>query len=427
MKYHLEKSNGYSVATIEQKSSKTVLAYISVDLHTESSAESRATELIYTEALLSGAGKYSRAEFLDVLNQLGASISVSISDGVLTVFIRTSADAYKKVLTLLEIMLKEPTFRKTELIRIKLTTVNEIKESKENSKAIAKEELRNSIYSLHDRRYTNDEDTSIKQIATITPKHLQKLHTKLRTTVWTCTQASGAPEIELFKKTIEKCNQAKGDAEPLRIHQQKPPQPGLTLRDIPSRQNIDFSIGAPLPITMHHPDFLPLMFGITVLGGAGFACRLMSTVREQEGLTYDIRAQTETFFCNEQGYVRISTFFSPAKSILGLTSTFREIRKIHNDGITKDELSRFKKILHTRYALKNDSISSLLNELHSYHSQKFTLKEMEEYKNSILNVTLKEVNAAIKTYLNPSTLTISGAGPVKSVRKDLQTFAKTVS
>lgn len=428
MKYHLEKSNGYSVATIEQKSSKTVLAYISVDLHTESSAESRATELIYTEALLSGAGKYSRAEFLDVLNQLGASISVSISDGVLTVFIRTSADAYKKVLTLLEIMLKEPTFRKTELIRIKLTTVNEIKESKENSKAIAKEELRNSIYSLHDRRYTNDEDTSIKQIATITPKHLQKLHTKLRTTVWTCTQASGAPEIELFKKTIEKCNQAKGDAEPLRIHQQKPPQPGLTLRDIPSRQNIDFSIGAPLPITMHHPDFLPLMFGITVLGKlGGFTGRLMSTVREQEGLTYGIYASSESFYLEEQGYWRIMTFFSPKQALQGLASTFREVRKIYNEGITKEELLKFKKILKTGQALKNDSTASLLSELHAYHSQQFTLNEMEKYRNSILNVTLKEVNAAIKTYLNPSTLTISGAGPVKSVRKDLQTFAKTVS
>jgi predicted Zn-dependent peptidase len=325
-------------------------------------------------------------------------------------------------------MLKEPTFSKTELTRIKLTTVNEIKESKENSKAIAKEELRNSIYGLHDRRYTNDEDTLIKQIATITPKHLQKLHAKFLVDVWTCTQASGKPEIELFKQMIIKCNHAKGAEEPLRIHQQKPPQPGLTLRDIPSRQNIDFSIGAPLPITMHHPDYVPLMFGITVLGKlGGFTGRLMSTVREQEGLTYGIYASPESFYLEEQGYWRIMTFFSPKQALQGLTSTFREVNKIYNEGITKEELHKFKKILKTGQALKNDSTASLLSELHAYHSQQFTLNEMEEYRNRILNVSLKEVNDAIKTYLNPSTLTISGAGPVKSVKKELQAFIKTVS
>ena len=137
----------------------------------------------------------------------------------------------------------------------------------------------------------------------ITPKHLLKLHTELLFAVWTCTQASDGEQIELFIKTIKKCNRTKENPDPIRIHQQMPPQPGLALRSIPSRQNIDFSIGAPLPITMHHPDYAPLLFGITVLGKwGGFTGRLMSTVREKEGLTYGIYAGTETFFNDEQGY-----------------------------------------------------------------------------------------------------------------------------
>ena len=428
MKYHLSKTAGYSLATIEQTASKTVLAYITSDLHIERTALHRATELLYTEALLAGAGKYNRAQFLDALNLLGASISVSISDGVFTLMIRSSAEAYKKVLSQVEVILKEPTFSKTELARIKLNTVNEIKESKENSKAIAREELRNSFYGIHDRRYAHDENTLIKHIATITPRHLQKLHTQLLTSVWTCTQASKKAEIDLLVKTIKKSNKAKGDKEPLRIHQQKPPNPGLTLRNIPSRQNIDFSIGAPLPITMHHPDYAALLFGITVLGKqGGFTGRLMSTVREAEGLTYGIYAGSETFYREEQGYWRIMTFFSPDKSLQGLTSTFREVKKIFAEGITKEELTRFKTILKTGQALKNDSTAGLLNELHAYHVQNFTLDEIAVYKERILTVTLKEVNEALKTYLNPNTLTISGAGPVEKVRKTLQTFTKNLS
>jgi zinc protease len=428
MKYHLLKSNGYSLATIEQKKSKTVLAYISTDLHTQQTAHHRATELLYCEALLSGAGKYNRAQFLDALNLLGATVKVSIADGVFTLFIRSSADAYKKVLALAETLLTQPQFSKSELTRIKLTTVNAIKESKEDSKAIALEELRNSFYALHDRRYSYDDDTIIKAVAAITPKHLQKLHTELLKSAWTCTQASGPLEIKQFEALVKKTNNAKKTDEPLRIHQQKPPHPGLTLRNIPSRQNIDFSIGAPLPITMHHPGYAPLIFGITVLGKwGGFTGRLMSTVREQEGLTYGIYAGTEGFYIDEQGYWRIMTFFSPKQALQGLTSTLREVAKLYKEGITKEELVKFKKIIKTGQALKNDSTANLLSELHAYHSQQFTLAEMEEYKNRILAVTLKEVNEAIKLYLNPNTLTISGAGPVEKVRKELLAFSKSVS
>ena len=428
MKHHISTHTGYSLATLEQKSSKTVIAYISADLHLQSTALGKATELLYVEALLSGAGSYTRAQFLDVLNLLGAQLGVSISDGVFTLSIRSSAEAYKKVLSLVEILCKEPHFDKRELDRIKLTVINEIRESKEDSKTIAREELRNTLYGQHDRRYSYNEDTLIKTIPLITKKQLQKLHQQLISSTWKCTQASAKEEIELLVKTIKKSNHFKGITDPLRVHQPKPPQPGLTLRNIPSRQNIDFSIGAPLPITMHHPDYAPLLFGITVLGKwGGFTGRLMSTVREKEGLTYGIYAGFETFFIDEHGYWRIMTFFAPDKAIQGLTSTFREVRKIFAEGITKEELAKFKTIIKTGQALKNDSTTNLMTELHAYHMQNFSLVEMEEYKQRILNVTLKEVNDAIKTYLNPNTLTISAAGPVEKVKKELQIFAKSVS
>ncbi len=429
MKYSISENTGHTLATIEQPKSKTVVAYISVDLHKERTAKNRAAELLYTDALLSGAGKYSREQFLDAVNSLGGTISVSISDSVLTIFIRSKADVFSKVLTLVETMLKAPHFSPVEQKRIKLTVVNAIKESKEDSRAIAHEQLRNAFYGLHDRRYTHDEDTLIKTIGITTPKELQKLHAHVQNLQWTCSIAGDKEAIASFNKTIRAANKlTKREIGEFGIHQQKPPQPSLVLKDIPSRQNIDFSIGAPIPITLHHPDFLPLMFGITVLGKwGGFAGRLMSTVREAEGLTYGIYAKTESFMNEEQGYWRIMTFFSPKDSVKGLTSTFREIKKIHEHGITKDELAKFKQILHTAQVLKNDSTASLLGELHSYHLQKFSLEEIEEHKKRLLLVTLEEVNAALKHYLDPTTLTVSGAGPVQTVKKELQSFMKTVA
>lgn len=428
MKYSLTENGGYSLATITKPHANTTVAYISIDTHTHQTVHKRATELLYTDALLSGAGKYTRAMFLDAVNQLGATISASISDGILTLFIRSKADVFSKVLSLVEIMLSTPHFDTQELKRIKVTVTNAIKESREDSRAIAHEGLRNSLYSLHDRRYTYSDDALIEGVRQAQTKDLKTLHTLVRSLPWTCSIAGSTTDVELFTKLLTKLNKSKHthpDKESL--HQQKPPQPGIVVRDIPSRQNIDFSIGAPLPITLHHPDFLPLMFGLAVLGIRGFQSRLMSTVREKEGLTYDIYANLETFMSEEQGYWRTVTFFSPEKAVEGLTSTFREIKKLYEKGITEEELTLFRANLKTKQVLLGDSTGRLLHDLHAYHMQNFTLEEIATHKKRLLSLTQEEINAAIRHYLNPEILTISAAGPISTVKKDLQKFAKTVA
>jgi zinc protease len=429
MKYNITDADGCSFATITDSKTKTVVAYISVDIHAEETVKGRATELLYTDALISGAGKYNRAAFLDAMSSLGATISASISDGVLTIFVRADGAVFNKVLPLVESMLLEPHFNKDELKRIKQTVTNAIKESKENTRAIAHEQLRNAFYGKQDRRYTFDEDALIDAIKTITPKDLQALHKKVCSLTWTCSLLANPANSELAQKSVKKIKKnSKRSTSGLGIHQQLPPQPSLVLKDVPSKQNIDFSIGAPVPITLHHPDYIPLSFGLAVLGKwGGFTGRLMSTVREKEGLTYGIYAKTETFFIEEQGYWRIMSFFAPEKSLQGLTSTFREIKKLYKDGITEGELKLFKQILNTGQVLQNDSLSSQLNDLHGYHFQGFTLKEIAEHKNRIHSLTVNEVNEAIKLYLNPGDLTVSGAGPIASVKKDLQAFIKTVA
>jgi zinc protease len=197
------------------------------------------------------------------------------------------------------------------------------------------------------------------------------------------------------------------------------------MESIPSKHNVEFSIGGPLPLTLHHPDYLPFVFGLAVLGKwGGFAGRLMSTVREKEGLTYSIYSRTESVYGNESGYWRVMTFFAPEKATTGVSSTLREITQIANKGVTDSEMERFKAILNTQQTLLNDTLLGSLGDLHGYLSEGFTLDQMTEYKARILNVTKKEVNEALKKYLNPERLIISAAGPVAKIKKELETLGK---
>ena len=221
-------------------------------------------------------------------------------------------------------------------------------------------------------------------------------------------------------RTINHCKKGSKEDYTTGIHRQKPSQQKILLSNIPSKQNIEFAIGTSLPMTLHHPDYLPFVFGLNVLGKwGGFNGRLMSTVREKEGLTYGIYAKTEGVSGTEQGHYRIMTFFAPEKAVQGLTSTIREIKKIQKTGITPKEYQRFQVILQTQETLLHDSLQRSIDHFHGYLCADFSIEEMHAYQEKLRTVSKNEINHALKTYLHPEALTISGAGPVQKVRKDL--------
>lgn len=427
MNYHINRKSAYSFASITDDSLEIVSAIVSIDLHEVGTIHNHAVALMYADALLSGAGKYGRHEFLDTLHVLGASIDVGVVEGVLGINVRATNSVFAKVLDLLSVLLSEPHFSDVELERIKNTVINSLHEHKENSKALALESLKNELYGKTDRKYSFDIEETISVIKEIRMSDLRIYHDDMLKSYWVCTMVGGKKTINAFEKMVQKHKKDIVPKVSSATHEHRLPKNKLLLKSLPSRQNIDFSIGAPVPFTLHHDDYIPLSFALSVLGKwGGFSGRLMSTVREKEGLTYGIYAAMEGFSGTEQGYWRIMTFFAPDKALQGLTSTFREVNKLFKAGITIDEFNSFKIILATGQALIQDSILGQLADLHFYHFHRFTLIEMNERKNKINTITIEEVNAAIRTYLNPNTLVVSGAGPVNAIKNDVQKFIKDI-
>jgi len=427
MHYHIDRKTNFSVASITEDNLEIVSAVISVDLHETNSVATQAMSLMYPDALLSGAGTYSREAFLDAVNSLGASVSASLGDGMMSIGIRSTATVFPKVLKLIKILLTEPTFPTNELKRIRETIINNLYEHKENSKAISLESLRNEMYGTGDRKHSFAIEDTIQAVEEVTMSVLKTQHQKMLERQWVCTIVGAEPVVKSFSQMISTCKKGIVVQEVNSAHELKAIKSKVLLTSIPSKQNIDFSIGAPIPFTLHHPDYVPLNFALAVLGRwGGFAGRLMSTVREKDGLTYMIYGRPEGFSGTEQGYWRIATFFAPDKALQGLTSTFREVTNLYKHGITEVEFEKFKVVLRTGQVLLNDSIMSLMSDLHAYHLHGFTLVEMDEHKNKIKTVTIEEVNEVIKKYLNPNTLVISGAGPVSKVKKEIEGFVKQV-
>lgn len=426
MSVKITSKDAYSIATIAQPRTRLFYLSFTADMHGINTRINPATSLIFDDLLLSGTAKKSKDEFRDALKKIGASISVEISNNLCTVTVKSLSEHAVKATKLLIEALESASLPAKEIKRAIDTAENNLEELKDNSRYISHAQLKRQLFSKDDRRHDATVDTLVSSISSVTRKDLQLLLKEVVTSYWFMTIGSNSTVITNALKVVESYKKSATEESTVYTGEIKN-TPKLLLEDIPSKQNIDISIGSALPLNLHHEDYPAFVMALAVLGKwGGFAGRLMSTVREKEGLTYGIYSKTEGVYRNELAYWRIMTFFAPDKVITGLTSTFREIKKLYRSGVTNKELSTFKTILKTQDALVYDSLAGKFQRIHYLHVQGLSVGDYENYKERLQALTTKEVNAAIKKYLNPKTLSISCAGPVKHVKKELESFSKSV-
>ncbi len=415
----------YVGAEIVKDSTQIVYAYITADCYIENTAFENALQLIYKDILLSGAGSYSREEFLHALNELGASINVIANEGKIMIEISVLEPQLAKVLRLFELMLTTPAFKASELKRAVFTAKNRLELYKEEAKALAWDGLKSALYKGSDRHYTHSADTISNELKKITISDIKKLHQKFVDSYFMITVSGNVKTTAAVFKLIDKIKKDRPVPSQIEVSTAKEEiiRPQIISQSVPSKQNVEISIGASIPLTIPQVELAHFLFGLTVLGKwGGFAGRLMSTVREKEGLTYGIYARLEGATRNETGYWRIMTFFSPQDTMKGIKSTLREISKIREKGITKSEWERFQTILKTSGVLTFDSLSGLTSLVHSNLVAGLSFEEYEDFRNILYTCTQSEVNKALKKYLDLDKLVISAAGPVASIDKDLKTF-----
>jgi zinc protease len=157
-------------------------------------------------------------------------------------------------------------------------------------------------------------------------------------------------------------------------------------------------------------DSLPLRVGVAIFG-QGFTGRLMSTVRDKEGLTYGIGATVadDSF---DDGDWRINATFAPSLLDKGMASTQRELQRWWKDGVTAAELETRKNDLVGSFQVGLATTGEMASTLLSTVQRGLPLSWVDEYPRNVEAVTLDQVNGAIRRYVDPAKLVIIKAGSV---------------
>jgi zinc protease len=179
---------------------------------------------------------------------------------------------------------------------------------------------------------------------------------------------------------------------------------------MPEKTSVSVIMGQPTQLRYSDPDSLALRVGTRILG-SGFTGRLMSNVRDKEGLTYGIGANVgnDTF---SDGDWRIAATFAPALLDKGVASTRRQLALWRDQGVTAQELARSKTRTAGSYKVGLATTSGLAGTILTALNSGMPLAFVDDYPQRIAALTLEQVNGAIRKHIDPERMVLVEAGTV---------------
>lgn len=174
------------------------------------------------------------------------------------------------------------------------------------------------------------------------------------------------------------------------------------------KTSVSVLLGESTGLRYQDKDSLALRVGTAVLG-SGFTGRLMASVRDKEGLTYGIGANA-----GEDTYVdgtwTVFATFAPSLLDRGLASTRREVEQWWREGVTSDELAARKLNMIGQYQVGLATTAGMAGAILTMLERGMPLSWLDDLPKAINALTVDQVNAAIRKYVDPQKLVLVEAG-----------------
>lgn len=428
MKINTKNLDGIKLSALPRPDTDLVVAKLSFRHNLPHSPQEYVLLTLYADLLLSGTEHKDRSRLTTALNEAGIDIAISSGEGTLSLTITFLKAELKTALKLINEILRESTFTSSEHKRAKITLKNSLVLIKDDARRLAHDLLTRELFQSTSPVYNFLPEEFEPLIDSIKSKEIEDLHLTILHSEYIVTLGGEADVITSLQelmcrlRTTYPCTQR----EHLPQNQPRPiKSPRIIQREITSKQNLELSIGGAIPLRINDEDYAAFIFGLHVLGHwGGFAGRLMSTVREKEGLTYGIYAKAEGANLERSGYWRIMTFFAPKDTPQGLASTVREIRAIAQKGITDAEWKRFQNIIRTSEALLEDTFIGQLRLAHSNALAGLSPDAYLALKERLKTVKRSQVNQALKKYLLVEEMVVAVTGPTTAIPVKLSSLIK---
>jgi zinc protease len=159
-------------------------------------------------------------------------------------------------------------------------------------------------------------------------------------------------------------------------------------------------------------DFIPAYVLNYILGGGGFASRLMEEVREKRGLAYSVYSYLYPLDHGAVFMGGVATKNDALEKSLNVITD--ELKRLSENGPTKKELENAKRYLTGSYPLRFDTSSKIASQLLWIQMDDLGIDYIDTRNKMVDDVTLEQIKAVAKRLIHPDQLIITVVGNPKS-------------
>ena len=355
----------------------------------------------------------NKFQLAEELENLGASIRFSVSTHTLNFNGKCLTKDLDKVMALLAEQLREPAFDQEEFDKVVNQKLGSLKQSIEEPNVRAEETLKELLFPKSHPNYGVSVQTAIDDLSKLTLEEVKNFYSKYYGPKSMNIVAVGDLDHVAFHNSISSTfNGWEGGVKVPSYDKADLQTKGKTeIVRLEDKTSSTLLIGQITGLKKSDKDYLPLMVANQVFGGGSFTARLMSIIRDQEGLTYGIYASMDDDMYTD-GVWAIQGTFSPKLLAQGYSSTMRELNRWVEEGVSQEELENVKTRLIGSYKVRLATTSGMASQILSFIERGYSLDYLDNYPKLLEELTLDEVNQAVKKYIDPKNVVTVVAGTV---------------
>lgn len=359
-----------------------------------------------------GTTKQDKFAIAQQLGGVGASLSFSVDASTLQMSGKCLRKDFPLLATLLAEQLREPAFPEAELVKLQKQLEGAMRAQLDDTDFRAEDAFSRAVFPPGHPNRQPTPDEFMAAVGRTTVADVREFHS----------QYYGPTGMRLV---------IVGDVDPASVQAELrrafagwaggsiPPAPPLAplLKSaeqqvvfMPEKTSVSVILGQPTQLRYSDPDALALRVATRIFG-SGFTGRLMSSVRDQEGLTYGIGAGMNNDIVSD-GDWRIDATFSPELLQQGIASTKRQLMLWRDKGVTGEELARSKSRTAGSYKVGLATTSGLAGTILVFLNAGMPLEFIDDYPKRIDALTLDQVNDAIRKHIDPARMVLVEAGTV---------------
>jgi zinc protease len=323
-------------------------------------------------------------------------------------------------LELLSDTLLNPTFPQGEVTKLLNQRVDEIKAAKDQAQAVIGNYFSAYLYGNHP--YGRPAEGDEKSLAAITRDDVQKFYRAYYTPSDAILAAAGDFNLaEMERVLADRFGPWQSAPAPAISVPEPAPFQGkkLLLVDKPDSTQTFYQIGN-VGIARTNPDRVYIQVINTLFGGR-FTSMLNSELRIKTGLTYGARSSFTQR--KARGPFAISTYTRNATTERAIDLTLDILKRLHEKGITEDELKSAKSYLKGQFPPSietTDQLAALIAQLEFYGLNE---SDINNYYAKVDSMTMADADRVIKQYFPLDNLVFVLVGKAEEIRTLARKYA----